>query len=141
MKILDAKIEDGNSLAELRVVSMRESLEAIGRFDPIRARDRFLSKYNANLTQKVIINGKIAAFYMVSEFDDHLYLDDLYVHPDFQRKGIGSKIMGLVIDQSHVKGKPIKLGALKESLSNEFYLSHGFVKSHSEQYDNYYVRT
>jgi hypothetical protein len=38
-----AKPEEGNALAELRVEAMRESLERIGRFDPSRARERFLS--------------------------------------------------------------------------------------------------
>lgn len=36
---------DATKLADLRVQAMRPSLMAAGRFDPARARDRFLSNY------------------------------------------------------------------------------------------------
>ena len=38
-----AEPSDFESLVALRIEAMRESLERIGRFDPVRARERFLS--------------------------------------------------------------------------------------------------
>ena len=40
-----ASLADGEALASLRVAAMRESLERIGRFDPQRARQRFLATF------------------------------------------------------------------------------------------------
>ena len=70
-----------SSLAAIRVEAMRPSLEAIGRFDPERARNRFLETYNANDTQVVHVGGDLIGFYVVRKRPDHLYLDHLYIRP------------------------------------------------------------
>jgi hypothetical protein len=38
-----ASDEDREFLAELRISAMKESLENVGRFDPVKARNRFLA--------------------------------------------------------------------------------------------------
>ncbi len=138
MKIELALKEDGNVLADIRVAAMKESLEAIGRFDPDRARDRFLSKFDADNTKVVRSGGRIIAFYVIQNKTDHLYLDHLYVHPEYQSKGIGGEILRFLIVQSSSLSKNIKLGALKGSRANDFYRSFGFVKSHEREFDNFY---
>lgn len=76
---------------------------------------------------------------MVTEHPEYLYLDHLYVHPNHQGQRIGSTVLSNVIDTSRRLNKPIKLGALKGSQSNRFYVSHGFVKVAEGEFDNYYV--
>lgn len=85
MEIIDVNLSEVESLAELRVLAMRESLEAIGRFDPARAKERFLSSFDLALTKKVLMNGKLTAFYVLKEEPSYLYLDHLYVHPNSPR--------------------------------------------------------
>lgn len=41
-----ASPDDAEALATLRVEVMRESLERIGRFDPVRASERFLTGFS-----------------------------------------------------------------------------------------------
>ncbi|WP_200821234.1 GNAT family N-acetyltransferase [Oceanicoccus sp. KOV_DT_Chl] len=131
--------DDGETLAELRVLAMRESLEAIGRFKPERARQRFLDRFDPTNTRKVFINGELVAFYVVLDKVDYLLLDHLYVHPDYQGRKIGSNILAEVIASAREKGKDIRLGALKGSRSNDFYKAHGFTRTHTEEYDNFYA--
>lgn len=57
-----------------------------------------------------------------------------------QGQKIGSRLLVTIIEQGNTLRKDIKLGALKGSRSNHFYLSHGFVKTHEEEFDNYYLR-
>ena len=45
MRVEVTTAKDGGKLADLRVRAMKESLIAVGRFDPTRARARFLSDY------------------------------------------------------------------------------------------------
>lgn len=119
---------------------MKESLDALGLFDPTRVRQNLLSNFDPTLTKKVLINGQLAAFYVLKEEPDWLYLNHLYVLPRFQAEKIGTTLLSLIIKQADELGKKIKLRALKESRSNNFYSSHGFVKTHEEEYDNYYTR-
>lgn len=138
MKVETVKSDDGLALAELRVLVMRESLEAIGRFDPKRARERFLSSFKPSNTYKVMDGEKLVAFYVIENHKDHLFLDHLYVHPSYQGKKLGSGILHSIIDMGASEKKVIRLGALKSSRSNNFYMAHGFVKTHEEEFDNYY---
>jgi hypothetical protein len=39
---------------------MRESLEQIGRFDPVRARNRFLSGFGSQYTSEIRAAGSVA---------------------------------------------------------------------------------
>lgn len=138
MKIHVAEFGEGESLAQLRILAMQESLEAIGRFDPIRARDRFLATFTPEETFKVVLEQELIGFYVLRDCQKHLFLDHLYVHPDHQSKGVGSFVIHRIVDMAREKGVCIKLGALKGSRANKFYLSHGFVKTHEEEFDNYY---
>lgn len=138
MKIISVKYEDGEVLANLRALAMRESLEAIGRYDVSRVRDRFLSTFDPSHTKAIMLEDSLVAFFVVVEHGDHLYLDHLYVHPQYQGKGIGSNVLESVFVRAQNMQKPIRLGALKGSRSNEFYLSHGFIKTHEEEYDIFY---
>lgn len=138
MKIENAGKDDGRALAELRALSMRESLEEIGRYDPVRVRERFLVNFDPDNTKKIVSEGVLVGFYVVLEKPDHIYLDHMYILPRYQGKKYGSIIMEKVIKLAKERGKPVRLGALKQSRSNQFYLAHGFRKTHEEEYDIYY---
>ena len=68
-----------------------------------------------------------------------LILDHLYIHPTEQGAGLGGVVLERIKALAVSMGLPIKLGALKESPANQFYRKHGFVKTHEEDWDNYYV--
>ncbi len=138
LSILQACDEDKAELAELRVLAMRESLEAIGRFDPERARIRFLASFNATNTFKVILEGELVGFYVLIDKGDHFYLDHFYIAVKHHGRGIGSQLLRSLLDQADKNRKALKLGALKKSRSNDFYQRHGFVFTHEESFDNFY---
>src|SRR5881397_3294812 len=84
-----AKTSDAEALVALRIEAMRESLERIGRFDPQRARERFLSGFSAEHTRQIHVGGELVGFFVVKPHEHGLLLDHLYIHPDHQGKGIG----------------------------------------------------
>ncbi|ROS05532.1 acetyltransferase (GNAT) family protein [Sinobacterium caligoides] len=125
-------------LAELRVVAMQESLEALGRFDPVRARERFLSGFDAATTWTVKVEQELIGFYTYEPKIDHIWIGHLYIHPNYQSTGLGGKLLTELMLRAKQAGFPIRLGALKGSRSNEFYIKHGFKLTHEEEWDNYY---
>lgn len=118
-------------LADLRVTAMRPSLEAIGRFDPNRARDRFLSSYDAADTTLIHIGETLVGFYVLRDNGDHLYIDHLYVSPLVQGGGIGRNIITGIQHQK----RRIHLMALKGSKANAFYRSCGFEPVSEDTFD------
>ncbi len=129
---------DAEILASIRVRAMRPSLEALGRYDPVVAKRRFLDKYDPRNTTKIIMAGDLVGFYVILPSQDHIYLDHLYIEPLYQGGGIGTAVLNRVKVFASEKSLPIKLGALKGSRSNSFYISQGFEKTHEEEWDIYY---
>jgi GNAT superfamily N-acetyltransferase len=132
------KDEEREELAELRVVAMRESLEAIGRFDPERARSRFLESFSLPDTKKVTLAGELIGFYTLREAPDHISLDHLYVAPAHQSQGLGSRIIEEAKRVAAATRKPLRLNALRHSRSNLFYKRHELEQTHEAEWDIYY---
>ena len=131
---------DAEALAAIRVAAMRESLERIGRFDPRRARDRFLSGFDPALTRHVLLDGRRVGFVVVRAQDDGLLLDHLYVAPQAQGRGVGAAVMAGVLADADARGLPVRVGALRESDANRFYARHGFELVEEGEWDNLYRR-
>ncbi|AZZ95427.1 GNAT family N-acetyltransferase [Hahella sp. KA22] len=117
---------------------MQPSLEAVGRFDENRVRRRFLDAFVPEETFKIIENGELAGFFVLRNKHDHLHLDHLYIHPDYQNRSIGGKVIAKVKSEAANKDLPIRLCALRDSKANNFYRKHGFVKTHEGEFDIYY---
>jgi GNAT superfamily N-acetyltransferase len=133
-------LEDGEQLVTLRIAAMRPSLEHIGRFDPVRARERFLSTFDPQQTQHIVCDGQRVGFLVVKTLADHVLLDHFYIDPAHQSRGIGAPVLAHVFSDADAKQLPVRVGALKESASNQFYLRQGFVLVEQADWDNYYMR-
>ena len=137
--LLPARIDDGAALAGIRARAMRPSLEAVGRFDAERVRHRFLDSFDPQYTRKVVVADALVGVVVVRPVDDHFLLDHLYMEPACQGAGIGSVVLGRVIQEARAAARLLRVGALKQSRSNHFYLRHGFTLESQGEWDNYYV--
>nr|WP_232906008.1 MULTISPECIES: GNAT family N-acetyltransferase [Pseudomonas syringae group] len=132
--------EDFEALVAMRIEAMRESLERVGRFDPVRARERFREGFSAPDTRYIEVADNRVGFVVVKALADGLVLDHLYIKPDAQGQGTGSAVLRQVFAEADATSSTLRVGALKESDSNRFYLRHGFQLVESGEFDNYYVR-
>lgn len=135
-----AGAEDFESLYQIRLVAMRNSLERIGRFDPLRVRHRLADSWDPAMTQHIVCDGVRVGFYMLRRTDHALVLQHLYLMPAAQGRGVGSAVMRMLIDESNWAGLPLRVTALRESPANAFYRKHGFVPCSSDEFDLGYVR-
>ena len=131
---------DAEALATLRVHAMRDSLEQVGRFDAERARARFLSSFEPSYTRHIVHDGTTVGFVVVRPLQEQLLLDHLYIHPDFQGKGLGAAVLVIVFSEADAVKKDLRVGALKQSRANDFYVRHGFQAVEQGEWDNYYLR-
>lgn len=131
---------DFEALVAIRIEAMRESLERIGRFDPVRARERFREGFCAEFTRHIEVSGRRVGFAVVKPDYEGWLLDHLYIRPNAQGAGIGSVVLRHIFMEADVAGMTLRVGALRESASNRFYTRHGFQLVKSSEFDNYYVR-
>lgn len=138
VNIVAASKDDAERLADIRVEAMRPSLEAVGRFDPERARRRFLDTFSPDETKIIKLDGEIAGFFVLRPRLDHLHLDHLYFRTRHQGKGMGRAILDQIKREARRRSLPVRLTALRESPSNAFYRTNGFRLVASEEFDNHY---
>ena len=131
---------DLEQLVAIRIEAMRESLQRVGRFDPARARERFVAGFDATCTRGIEVAGELVGFVVIKDQQGELLLDHLYVKPSAQGAGIGATVLAQIFKEADELGRSIRVGALKESASNRFYQRHGFVWVRSGEFDHYYVR-
>lgn len=136
-----ATADDAEALVALRIEAMRESLERINRFDPSRARERFLAGFSVEHTRHVLFAGDRVGFVVVKPNPaGGLLLDHLYVRPAHQGRRIGAAVLAKVFAEADGMGAQLRVGALRGSDSNRFYRRHGFVLVEQGEFDNYYCR-
>ncbi|GAB3074010.1 GNAT family N-acetyltransferase [Bordetella muralis] len=131
---------DADVLVDMRIAAMRESLERIGRFDPQRARERFLASFDPPLCRFIVSDDVRVGFILIRPQEDHWLLDHFYILPNHQGKGIGAAVLRAVFKDADAHRMEIRLGALRGSDSNRFYQRHGFVPTSEAEWDIYYVR-
>ena len=131
---------DAETLVAIRIAAMRESLERVDRFDPQRARERFLTSFDPALCRFIKVNGVRSGFILIRPQADHWLLDHFYILPEHQGKGIGATVLRDVFTSADAQGMPVRLGALRGSDSNRFYRLHGFVQTSEDEWDIYYAR-
>lgn len=136
-----AKTGDFDSLADIRVRAMKPSLERVGRFDPHRAVERLRKSFTPESTIVAVKSKRIVGFYTLLTKNEELYLNHLYIDPDFHCLGIGRALMERILKVANDSSKEITLEALKESEANEFYRKFGFVRVGESEYDNIYTKS
>ncbi len=136
----DVTLDDFERLVTIRIAAMRASLEAVGRFDPDRARERLRKSFFPEFTQIIIADSQSIGFYTLRPVEDGLHLDHFYIHPDWQSQGIGSQVLRSLLTKADAEQVAVHLGALRDSPSNRFYQRHGFTVTGEDEWDVYFVR-
>ncbi len=130
-----ARAEDFERLVELRLRVMREHLERVGRFDPVRARERFRSGFVPQEMRLIEVDGAFAGCVTLKPDAQGLELMHFYVAPDIQNRGVGGSVLRLLCAEADALGQPIHLGVLKGSPAVRFYERHGFRPTHEDAWD------
>ena len=133
--------DDLEALVAIRIAAMRESLERVGRFDPVRARQRLVDSFRPEHTRLILVQGELAGCVALGPRPDgDLWLEHFYLAPEFQRHGLGGTVLARLLAETDVTGGAIRLSVLIESPANHFYQRFGFVEIHREAVDIHYLR-
>jgi GNAT superfamily N-acetyltransferase len=131
---------DFETLVALRISALRESLERIGHFDPARARSRFRKRFVPAEMRLVRVDGELAGCIALGRRDDAFEIEHFFIYPDRQKSGLGSAVLAAILAETDAAGLPVRLGVLKQSDAARLYERHGFRRTHSEEWDDYFER-
>lgn len=107
---------DFEDLLQIRITCMKESLEAIGRFDLNRARERLMNTFDADRAKYIYVNDEKAGYYSLSETNTEIKIEHLYIRPEYQNMGIGRKVVEEIKSQARCSRKHNAICINKEQI-------------------------
>lgn len=131
---------DFDALLQLRVRAMRPSLQALGRFDPERAREQFAKTFLPEHMQHIVRGGERVGCVTLRPKPAALRMDHLYIEPTAQGQGLGAQVMDWACAQADGRQQPLELAALQGSAANRFYVRQGFQEVSRSDFDIEYRR-
>ena len=134
----EASADDAHWIAELRAVVLRADLERLGRFDPVRVRQRFLSAFDPAVTQVVVVEGRDVGSIAVRLEGDALWIEHFYLRPELHGGGIGSSVLRAHLESAG--DRPFRLNVLQGSRARALYERNGFVVESEDPVDVFMVR-
>ena len=114
--------EDFDFVFNLNKANMRKYVEEMRGWDDEFEREDMKKKFTPGVDRVIQIDGKDAGILKVLETDEEIKLDHVELLPEYQGQGLGSKIIGDLIN----KNKPIRLQVLKQNPAVELYKKLGF---------------
>jgi GNAT superfamily N-acetyltransferase len=89
--------------------TMREvAVAAWGKWSEAEGRERTASDARAGRSQIIQWGSEPVGLLCVDKLDTHTQLDQLYVLPDYQRRGIGAKVLQLILSEARSAKRPVR---------------------------------
>ena len=122
-KFKKATAEDRGYLLDLRKLTMVEHLERSGQFlSDLEHEKRLDDEYECS--HLIFFEGHVIGTLKYREFDEKVEIMQLQIHPKYQSKGFGQKVLEQVTQAS--KPRYLELTVLKENKALNLYKRLGF---------------
>jgi ribosomal protein S18 acetylase RimI-like enzyme len=91
---------------------------------------QFASLWKPEDTRIITLNGAEIGWVEFRQTGNEVFLKQLYISPAHQRRGIGSRVMRLLLEERRGTAKSMALFVLKNNPASRFYEQHGFKVIH-----------
>ncbi len=86
------------------------------------------------------VGGVFAGCVALRQAEDCRWLEQFYLVPQFQGRGLGSAVLSALLEECDAAGMPVRLDVLQQSPARRLYERHGFVFEHEDALDVFMVR-
>jgi ribosomal protein S18 acetylase RimI-like enzyme len=121
-------VADGEFAFETVVATMKDyAIATWGEWREDHARADTVVGAHRDCSQVIELNGTRIGLLRVTRHAGHHQLEQLYLVPAQQNRGIGEHLLSAVVAEAHGEGKSVRLRVLKVNPAQAFYARHGFV--------------
>ncbi|MEP7218528.1 MAG: GNAT family N-acetyltransferase [Bacteroidota bacterium] len=114
--------EDIDALERLHALSMRPHVEKIYQWDD----SLFRRTFDPTLVRVIVVDGCDVGMLSVSEEHGAVLLRQISIAPDYGNRGIGTRIIRMVIDDAERRSMPVRLRVLRQNPAKQLYERLGF---------------
>lgn len=119
---------DYDVLYALHVAAMRDAVDATWGWDDAFQARHFRERWNPQGRQILTVDGEDVGVLALSSGDAERFLSLIEIHPRYQGRGIGTRVIRGAIADAHGDGVPVSLHVLKANLrARALYARLGFV--------------
>jgi ribosomal protein S18 acetylase RimI-like enzyme len=94
-------------------------------WDDARQRAIMEEKWRVKTFHRIVVEGETVGTISIDADGDGIEIGEFYIAPAFQGRGIGSAVLGKVLDDA--AGKAVRLRVLKWNPAVALYARHGFA--------------
>ena len=84
-----------------------------------------------------MIDGQRVGWIQTLQGGSAFALQQFYVVPAWQRRGVGTQVLRMAIQEAHNQCKPLKVAVVKFNPAKSLYERHGFRITHEDEYKYY----
>jgi ribosomal protein S18 acetylase RimI-like enzyme len=117
--------DDFDFCAVLYFRGMDETIRQL-KLDMSRQQANLRERWNVAEVAIITYDGADIGWIQRSIREEALYLEQIFIDTAFQRRGIGTEILGGVIDQARQAGRAVTLGVVKTNPARDLYERLGF---------------
>ncbi len=126
MKVRDATREDIPRLYEIHRAALGPYVEATWGWDEEFQRSEFERRGTGTNRRVIEVGDEVAGFLEIEEQSDRLVLRTIELSPEFQGRGIGTRLIKQLLARSWSTGLPVRLRVLKCNPAKGLYERLGF---------------
>ena len=97
-----------------------------GAWDEVLQDRLFEEKWIPNQFEIVLCDGNPCGFLLVEDHPDHIYISEIVIAPQFQGRGIGSRLLNEEMQRGREAKSSLRLQVLRENRAIELYRRLGF---------------
>ncbi len=101
-------------------------IRQFGNFNKEMQDDFFNKSWQPENLEILLNNEKEIGYCSIENFNDHIYIHELVISPDFQGRGLGSAFLEKILGEATVETLPVRLQVLKENQAQNLYRKMGF---------------
>lgn len=128
LKFRKAQATDSDFVFTVKKAAFREYVEQVWGWDEVYQKELHNRRFTSQDLHIIQFNGTDVGFLSTSSTTDTLNVDQVYILPEYQGKGIGSACLRGIIDDAGLEQKSVTLQVLKiNTRATAFYQRLGFA--------------
>ena len=128
LKVRKVQATDSDFVFAVKKAAFREYVEQIWGWDDTYQRELHNRRFDSQDIHIVQFDGTDVGFLSTSSTPNTLKVDQIYILPEYQGKGIGATCMKGIINDANLEQKPVTLQVLKiNTRATAFYQRLGFT--------------
>ena len=113
LNIRKARASDSEFIFTVKKAAYREYVEQVWGWDDNYQRERHESEFASHDFHIIQFSGTDVGFFITSSTSDTLKVNQIFILPEYQGRGIGSACMTRIIDDANLEQRSVVLQVLK----------------------------